>query len=98
MKNIFSRFKDRSMIKVLDTYSFMDLLKDYNYVPEADRVEAEFQSNIAAMVGFVKGLVKEQTTDYDFMDLLSNNGLEAVNDDWSKDHSNDNGVVDKIAS
>lgn len=86
------------MINILSMYSFMDLLKDYNYVPEAEHVETQTSHNITVLVDFVSNLVKVKTTDYDFMDLLANNGYVPTNDNWAKPYSNDNNEIVEIAS
>ena len=58
------------MTTLTANYNFMDLLKDYNYVPKIDR-----SSN--SIVGDVKRVyerVTETTSDYSFMDLLKDKG------------------------
>ena len=86
------------MIKVLETYSFMDLLKDYNYVPAADQHVIQFPENIASLVEYFTDMVKGGTTDYDFMDLLGDNGYVPVNDNWVKTNIDDYDEIIKIAS
>lgn len=86
------------MTNVLNTYSFMDLLKDYNYVPEAEKSEVEFPENIASMVEYFTDFIKNKTEDYDFMDLLGDKGYVPVNDNWYKTYTNDNDENVKIAS
>ena len=56
----------------------MDLLKDYNYVPETEKSAIEFPENISALVEYFTDLIKSRTEDYDFMDLLSDNGYVPV--------------------
>jgi len=103
MMSIFSEFnsadfKDRSMTNVLNTYNFMDLLKEYNYVPETDRSEIRFPENIAALVEYFTDLVRSKTEDYDFMDLLGDKGYVPVNDNWVKSRINKKQDSLKIAS
>ncbi|MBL4601948.1 MAG: hypothetical protein JKY84_04320 [Emcibacteraceae bacterium] len=86
------------MTNVLSTYSFMDLLKDYNYVPEAEKSAIEFPENISALVEYFTDLIKSRTEDYDFMDLLSDNGYVPVNDNWTKPYTNDNNKDVQLAS
>ncbi|HPF45399.1 MAG: hypothetical protein KDF58_07095 [Alphaproteobacteria bacterium] len=86
------------MINVLKTYSFMDLLKDYNYVPEAEKSAIEFPENVSALVEYFTDLIKNKTEDYDFMSLLGDKGYVPVNDNWTKSYVNDNSKIEKIAS
>ncbi len=86
------------MIRMFNTYSFMDLLKDYNYVPEAEKTEVEFPENVTALVASFMDMIKSRTTDYDFMDLLGDSGYVPVNDNWVKVLSNDNNDGEKVAS
>lgn len=86
------------MTNVLTAYTFMNLLKDYNYVPEAEKIEIEYPTNLAALVEFFMDMIKNKTTDYDFMDLLGDNGYVPVNDNWKKIRSNDNEKIVDIAS
>jgi len=86
------------MTQVLSTYGFMDLLKEYNYVPETEKNEIEFPENIAALVAYFTDLVKSRTEDYDFLDLLDDKGYVPVNDNWIKSYINDNDEINKIAS
>lgn len=86
------------MTTFINNYSFMDLLKDYNYVPEADQHAIQFPENIASLVEFFTDMVKNRTADYDFMDLLGDNGYVPVNDNWVKSNSNDNDEIINIAS
>lgn len=68
----------------------MDLLKEYNYVPETDLLETTYTQDINELIDTVSTFVKESTEDYDFMDLLGDKGYQSVNDNWVKAHSNDN--------
>lgn len=86
------------MTSVFNTYSFMDLLKDYSYVPEADAPIVEFPTNLASVVEFFTDMVKSRTTDYDFMDLLGDNGYVPVNDNWVKPYTITSSDIEKIAS
>jgi len=86
------------MTNVLNTYNFMDLLKEYNYVPETDRSEIRFPENIAALVEYFTDLVRSKTEDYDFMDLLGDKGYVPVNDNWVKSRINKKQDSLKIAS
>ena len=76
---------------------FIDLLKDYNYVPEAEKSAIEFPENVAALVEFFTDLVKSRTNDYDFMDLLGDNGYVPVNDNWVKSIKDNNKEIIEIA-
>ena len=86
------------MTTVLNKTSFMDLLKDYNYVPETVQSENNFLSKAKTFIALVTGIVKSRTEDYDFMDLLGDNGYVPVNDNWAKSHTNDNVKLVSIAS
>lgn len=85
------------MTNVLKRYGFMDLLKDYNYVPEAEKSAIEFPENVAALVEFFTDLIKNRTVDYDFMDLLSDKGYVPVNDNWVKSIKDNNEEIIKVA-
>ena len=74
----------------------MDLLKDYNYVPEADRSEAVISQDFTKLVASFSSFIRNKTIDYDFMDLLGDNGYVPVNDNWVKSESND--IIVEIAS
>ena len=76
----------------------MDLLKDYNYVPEAEKSAIEFPENVSALVEYFTDLIKNKTEDYDFMSLLGDKGYVPVNDNWTKSYVNDNSKIEKIAS
>lgn len=86
------------MTTVINTASFMDLLKDYNYVPETVQSENNFLAKATTFIALVTGIVKSKTEDYDFMDLLGDNGYVPVNDNWIKSHTNDNAKLVNIAS
>ncbi|MBT6032521.1 MAG: hypothetical protein HOH19_08090 [Kordiimonadaceae bacterium] len=86
------------MTTVFNTYSFMDLLKDYNYVPETVQSENNLLSKAITLIAQITGIVKSKTEDYDFMDLLGDNGCVPVNDNWVKSHTNDNAKLINIAS
>ena len=94
------------MTNIFTTYSFMDLLKDYNYVPASDQNEVTLEDNINGLIeneintiiSTVTSFVKSNTQDYDFMDLLKDNGYVSVNDNWVKSYSNDNDVAIVVAS
>jgi hypothetical protein len=51
----------------------MDLLKDYNYVPETDHSENHFLSTIKNAYKNVSDFVKLNATSYGFMGLLHDN-------------------------
>ncbi len=84
------------MTNIFNTYCFMDLLKDYNYVPEADRSETAVSQDFTKLVTSFSNFIKNKTTDYDFMDLLGDNGYVPVNDNWVKSKSDD--IIVEIAS
>lgn len=86
------------MTNIFNTYSFMDLLKDYNYVPTAVQSKISIFQIINNLIEKVSGLITDKTTDYDFMDLLGDNGYVPVNDNWIKSSRNDNGKIINIAS
>lgn len=86
------------MTKVFTTYSFMDLLKDYNYVPDTENETTKHSYNVKALIELVSNFVNSRTYDYDFMDLLTDNGYKPVNDNWVKSHSTDNKDTVEIAS
>ncbi len=86
------------MTKIFNTYCFMDLLKDYNYVPEADKPVVEFPANLASVVEYFTVFIKSRSEDYDFMDLLGDNGYVPVNDNWVKPYTIDPDDIEKIAS
>ena len=76
----------------------MDLLMDYNYIPATDKKENQFLLTLKNVIKNIAFIVKDKTEDYDFMDLLSNNGYVPVYDNWLKTYSNDNEKSSKIAS
>ena len=78
------------MTNIFKAYNFRDLLKEYNYVPETDLLETTYTQDINELIDTVSAFVKENTEDYDFMDLLGDKGYQSVNDNWTKTHSNDN--------
>lgn len=78
------------MTNIFKAYSFMDLLKEYNHVPETDLLKTTYSQDINELIDTVSTFVKESTEDYDFMDLLDDKGYQSVNDNWVKTHSNDN--------
>ncbi|MDG1708234.1 MAG: hypothetical protein P8H03_05695 [Emcibacteraceae bacterium] len=81
-------------------------MKDYNYVPASDQNEVTLEDNINGLIeneintiiSTVTSFVKSNTQDYDFMDLLKDNGYVSVNDNWVKSYSNDNDVAIVVAS
>lgn len=85
------------MTNVFKEYNFMDLLKDYNYVPEAEKSVIEFPENVAALVEFFTDMIKNSTTDYTFLDLLGDKGYVPVNDNWVKAIKDNNEEIIKIA-
>ena len=84
----------------------MELLKDYNYVPASDQNEVTLKENINGLIeneinsiiNAVTSFVKSSSLDYDFMDLLKDNGYVSVNDNWVKSYSNDNAPAIKAVS
>ncbi len=90
--------KGITMTNVFNTYSFMDLLKDNNYVPEAAAPIVEFPTNVASVVEYFTDMLKNTSEDYDFMDLLSDNGYVPVNDNWVKPYTITSDDIEQIAS
>ena len=84
------------MTTFINTYSFMDLLKDYNYVPETDHSENEYISTIKSTFNRLADLVR--TNDYDFMDLLHDKGYVPVEALVLPIPSNDNDFILRVAS
>jgi hypothetical protein len=78
------------MTNIFKAYSFMDLLKEYNYVPKTDLLETTYTQDINELIDTVSTFVKESTEDDDFIDLLGDKGYQSMNDNWVKTHSNDN--------
>ncbi len=76
----------------------MDLLKDYNYVPTTDQNDTQYYQVVKNLINKLSGLVADRTRDYDFMDLLVDNGYVPINDNWIKSNSNDNDQIIDIAS
>jgi hypothetical protein len=77
----------------------MDLLKDYNYVPETDHYETSFIDYIEESFSPLTNFFKAGTEDYDFMDLLHDKGYiptPSNNSVWIA--SNDNDIVIQVAS
>lgn len=74
------------------------MLKEYNYVPETDLHETTYSQDINEIIDTVSGFVKENTEDYDFMDLLDDKGYQSVNDNWTKTHSNDHAATIEAVS
>lgn len=56
------------------TYSFMDLLKDHNYVPKTDHGSNDFISSFKDFFERTNGVA----ADYNFMDLLNDHGQVPV--------------------
>lgn len=86
------------MTKFLKTYSFMDLLKDYNYVPETDQNETSIFENIEDILAPIADFIKASAYEYDFMDLLNDKGYVT---EYSVDGmiaSNDNDFIIRVAS
>ena len=71
------------------------MFKEYNYVPEKDLHETTYSQDINEIIDTVSGFVKENTEDYDFMDLLDEEGYQSVNDNWTKTHSKDNALISR---
>jgi len=86
------------MTNIFKAYNFIDLLKEYNYVPETDLHETTYSQDINEIIDTVSGFVKENTEDYDFMDLLDDKGYQSVNDNWTKTHSNDHAATIEAVS
>ena len=76
------------MTTLTTPYSFMDLLKEYNYVPEANHGS----SSVLDDVKNAYESISETTSSYSFMDLLKDKGQvpEVV--------ANDNSILDDIES
>jgi len=58
------------MTTLISNYSYMDLLKEYNYVPATIENSAGF---IATVRGLIEGFsisIQAATTNYDFMSLV----------------------------
>ena len=86
------------MTKFLTTYSFMDLLKDYNYVPETDHYETSLIDDIEEVFSPLANFFKVSTEDYDFMDLLHDKGYIPTLSNTVWIASNDNDIVIQVAS
>jgi hypothetical protein len=94
------------MTNIFNTYNFMDLLKAYNCVPASDQNEVTLEDNIngliedeiSNLINSVTSFVKSSSQDYDFLDLLKDNGYVSVNDNWVKSYSNDNQPAIEVAS
>ena len=87
------------MTTFLNTYSFMDLLKDYDYVPDTDQNETSFMDEIEDVFSPIAEFFKAGSEDYDFMDLLHDKGYTPTASDkavWIA--SNDNDIVIQVAS
>jgi Fe2+ or Zn2+ uptake regulation protein len=76
------------MTTLTTPYSFMDLLKEYNYVPEANHGS----SSVLDDVKNAYESISESTSSYSFMDLLKDKGQvpEVV--------ANDNSILNEIES
>ena len=74
------------------TYSFMDLLKDNNYVPETDTNEKTFLEDIEDSILALGSYIKISAEDYSYMDLLADHGQVPANDNvlWNASNDNDN--------
>lgn len=86
------------MTKFLTTYSFMDLLKDYNYVPETDHYATSIIDDIEEVFSPLADFFKAGTEDYDFMDLLHDKGYIPTPSNTVWIASNDNDIVIQVAS
>ena len=76
----------------MNTYDFMDLLRDKGHVPEIIEQELsiieEFENSINEVVDFIDA----QTSDYDFLDLLQDKGYGRI-----PVASNDNAPIYMVA-
>jgi len=72
----------------------MDLLKDYNYVPETDHYQNSILDDIEDAFAPIANIFKAGTEDYDFMDLLNDKGYVPI---YYRAASNDNGIVIQAA-
>ena len=79
------------MTTLLSTYSFMDLLKDNNYVPKTVHSKNENISTFA-------DAFKKYASNYGFMDLLHDKGYVPSMDNTLLVASNDNEFIWREAS
>ncbi len=86
------------MTNILNTYNFMDLLKDNNYVPETDNGSNKLMQDIESLFDQISNIVTSKVTDYDFMDLLNDKGYVPAVESWIPVASNDNSVLLQAAS
>lgn len=76
----------------MNTYDFMDLLKDKGHVPEIIEQELSIIDDFEQSVNEVIEFFEEATMDYDFIDLLQDKGYGAV-----PIASNDNAPIYSVA-
>jgi len=76
----------------------MDLLKEYDYVPETDHNETSIFDNFESFFAPITDFVKASADEYDFMDLLNDKGYVTANSADALVASNDNDLFVKAAS
>lgn len=90
------------MTAFLKNYDFMDLLKNYNYVPEADHDEPSIWDDFEKKFDRLVEVISINTSEYDFLDLLKDKGYSELVQDHvrcvSSDASNDNEIFIQVAS
>ena len=80
------------MTNYFSSYSFMDLLKDHNYVPTNVVEEISIVDEIESSLNNIVDFFDANTVDYDFMDLLSDKGYVPANN-GAFYASNDNDII-----
>lgn len=76
----------------MNTYDFMDLLKDKGHVPEIIEQELSIIEDFENSINEVVDFFDAQTSDYDFLDLLQDKGYGR-----NPIASNDNAAVYAVA-
>lgn len=56
------------------SYTFLDLLKDHNYVPKLNESNFILLDNLLDAFNKLTSVFEKNTVEYDFMDLLKDNG------------------------
>lgn len=54
----------------LNSYNFMDLLKDHNYVPRVTKSESSLINDVTSRLETVTNVFSVSNDDYSFMDLV----------------------------
>ena len=86
------------MTTLINTYSFMDLLKDKRHVPEIDHSNTQIMLEIENAFETISDFALFDTASNDFMDLLNDKGYVPTANDFLPIAANDNYSIMRNAS